>query len=98
MRKFILGLAGGSLAALIGCATINVPDKIDVGGYSRSPRVDSRRVPKTTTINECHDELYRAYAYIQSLERRNQKLEDDKDRLKSENSALKKRLKRYQEK
>ncbi len=99
MEKFI-SFTRLSILALIftfaGCATINVPDKIDVG-YGQSPKVDSSRVPETRNHEECRAELRKAYGYIQSLERKNQKLEKDKAELKAKNSRLEKQLKRYKD-
>lgn len=92
-----MGLVAFSFLTFGGCATITLPENIDVGYGRPAPKVDSRKVPQTNTLSDCHTELYRAYGYIRSLERRNQKLEEDKAELKTENSRLKKRYKKYEE-
>jgi hypothetical protein len=96
MRKFIAGLGAVALLGVAGCfsPTVNVPSPPDVY-VSRSPRVDSSRVPKTRTHEECRAELERAYGYIVTLERRNQRLENDKANLKAEVKRLKSQLKAY---
>ncbi len=98
MGKFILGLAGIAVVVLAGCVNVTVPEEpIRVYSGSSAPRVDSRRVPKPTTLSECQSDLNSAYAYIQSLERRNQKLEADKAEQKRKIKDLERRLKRYED-
>ncbi len=94
MVKFIVGLVVSILfITLSGCATINVPEDINVNYGGRSSKVDSSRVPQTRNHEECRAELNKAYNYIRSLERKNQKLEKDKAELK----AQMKRYKKYKD-
>jgi hypothetical protein len=98
MRNFVVGLVMTALiVSFAGCATINVPDKIDIGSGGGSQKVDSSRVPETRNHEECRAELIRAYGYIRNLERKNAKLEKDKSELKTKVSELKKQLKRYKD-
>ena len=97
MGKFFVGLAIMSILAVIGCASITVPENINVG-YGQPSKVDSERVPKTRTLEDCHTELNRAYVYIRRLEQKNLQIQEDKDELKEQNSSLKRQLKRYEEK
>jgi hypothetical protein len=91
MRNFVVGLVMAALmVSFSGCATINVPDKIDVGYGGGSQKVDSSQVPQTRNHEECRAELIKAYGYIRSLERKNAKLENKV-------SELKKQLKRYKD-
>ncbi len=93
-----------SLGGFVGCMNLkvdaNVPDYS--GGSHR--KINSSRVPKTSSYQDCRYELNRAYNYIGSLEKKVQKrekkidkLERDKKKLKKENSRLKDRLKRYED-
>lgn len=97
MRKIICGFMALFLLSAMGCYSINVDANIPEGVVSQSPRVDSSKVPKPKTMTECQDELYRAYARIQSLERKVNNLEADKRELKGKVSGLEKRLDRYED-
>jgi len=98
MTKIILGMVVMGGVLLPGCLNVNVPEEpVRVYTSQSSPKVDSRRVPKTTTLSNCQTELNNAYVYIQSLERRNQKLENDKAELKAKVKSLEKRLDRYED-
>ncbi len=81
--------------AITGCMNINA--SVPEGVISSTPKVDSARVPHPGTLAEAQEELNRSYAYIQRLERKVQKLEDDKIDLKVQNSELKKKLKKYED-
>jgi peptidoglycan hydrolase CwlO-like protein len=96
-KIFTIILMGLCLLQLAGCYSIKVDANVPEGIVSTSPRVDSSRVPKPTTLSESQAELNLAYARIQQLERKVQKLEDDKDELKTKNSRLEKRLERYED-
>lgn len=93
MRRLVVGAAAWSILGLAGCVNVQVPEIPESYGGRPAPRVDSSRVPKTRTHDECRVELNRAYEYIGSLERRNQRLENDKDKLKAEVKQLKNQLK-----
>jgi uncharacterized protein YlxW (UPF0749 family) len=97
MRTIICGFMALFLLLTLGCYNINVDANIPEGVVSQSPRVDSSKVPKPKNMTECQDELYRAYARIQSLERKVNNLEADKRGLKAKVSTLEKRLDRYED-
>jgi hypothetical protein len=80
---------------MAGCLNVNAT--VPEGVINTAPKVDSSRVPHPRTLPEAQDELNRSYAYIQRLERKVQKLEDDKLDLKIQNSDYKKRLKKYED-
>ncbi len=77
-----------------GCAkfTLNVPDGY---GPSRS-KVDSSKVPRTTTHPDCRDRLQEAYQYIRRLESKVKRLEKDKKELKEDKKELKTKAKRLE--
>ncbi len=89
-------MASMSLAILVGCLNVNVPEEVVVH-HQADARVDSSRVPQTRNLEQCRTELNKAYRYIQTLERKNKSLEKDKAELKLENKQLKKRLERYED-
>jgi len=99
MFKMALGgvVLGFVLIVLGGC--VQLPGNVDVqvGNPSSSPRVDSTRIPPTSSHEEARQELQKAYGYIRGLERKVNKLEEDKSELKAQVSQLKKRLKRYED-
>ena len=85
-----------------GCAklSINVPDSYG----SSSSKVDSAKVPRTTTHPDCRDRLQEAYQYIRRLESKVKRLEknkkelkEDKKELKAKAKRLEKRLDRYED-
>jgi len=88
MVVVIAGIVGG-------CVNISPPD-VNVN-TSSSPRVDSSKVPKTSSLSQCQDELQTAYARIQYLERRLEKARAENEKLKSEKKQLEKRLDRYED-
>jgi hypothetical protein len=96
MRKIVLLILILTGLVLVGCSpsvNIEVPD----GYYDRPAKLNSAKVPDTTSHNECRDELYKAYAYIRSLERKVVKLEETKAELKAKKSRLEKRLEKYED-
>lgn len=104
MKKIILLSAVLCLGTFVGCMDIKVDTKVpDYSGRSHR-KVDSSRVPKTSSHKDCREKLNRAYEYIGSLERKVKKcekkidkLEQDKKKLKKEKSQLKDKLERYED-
>lgn len=87
-----------SLGTTAGCISAKAPENIDVRvGSSRPEPVDSSRVPNPQTLEEARQELHKAYANIQYLERKVAKLEDDKAEYKHERDKYKKKLEKYED-
>jgi len=93
MKRVILVAVLLVMTALIGCAQVSVD--VPEGLISQRPRVDSSKVPPTTTHSECRQQLEIAYGEIRRLERKVDGLEKDKKELKDENKKLEKQLKKY---
>ncbi len=92
-----LWVIAGLLAGLAGCVNVKAPEKIVIGGDDRPPPVDSSRVPHPATLAEAQQELNRAYANIQYLERENARLKEKAEQYKRERDEARKRLKRYED-
>lgn len=90
-------IAAAGLLLGLGCATVRLPESVNVNTGS-TRRVDSSQVPKTSTHGECRDELHRAYAEIRRLERKIDGYRRDIDELKDDKKALKKKIKRLEKK
>jgi hypothetical protein len=86
MRKSGWTVAAGAIIAT-GCLSINKP-LLEVSGGSEP--VDSKRVPATSSHEEARAELKKAYAHIESLERKNADLSADRDKLKRERDDCRK--------
>ena len=104
MKIFVVSMLIIGFFFIFGCASINVDAKIPSAYVSHSPRVDSSKVPKTSTHAECREELERAYEYIRYLERKVEKrekkiakLEKDKKELKRKISRLEDKLEKYED-
>lgn len=69
-----IGAAALALPAA-GCVSVKAPERIEIGNSSRPERVDSSRVPPTSSHEHARQELARAYENIRWLERENQRLE-----------------------
>ena len=96
-RGWALLAAGGWLALLAGCFTARAPERIDVRVGGRPEPVDTSRVPNPQTLEEARHELRKAYANIEWLERKVDKLEHDKAEYKRERDKYKKRLEEYED-
>jgi len=97
-RRCLLLATAGLLVMAGGCFSAKAPERIDVRlGSDRPEPVDSSRVPDPQTLEEARQELHKAYANIQYLERKVDKLENDKAEYKRERDTYKKRLKKYED-
>ncbi|MBN2445316.1 MAG: hypothetical protein JXO22_01225 [Phycisphaerae bacterium] len=93
---FMVFVAGVLLVGLTGCVTVKAPERIDIGG-GRAERVDSSRVPATSSHEQARAELEKAYRYIQSLENANKRLEDKAAEYKRERDQCEDRLEKCEE-
>ena len=94
MRYWTLALIGVMWLSTVGCVSVKAPEKIEVGGGSRSEPVDSSRVPDPATMGEARYELRKAYGNIQYLERRVSDLERDKAKYKRQRDECEDELER----
>lgn len=92
LRLALPGLLSLGLAA--GCVSVKAPDEINVG-YGK--RVDSSRVPPTSSHAEAREELALAYAEINRLEDKVADLREDVAELEEENRELDRALERYED-
>lgn len=80
------------------CFNVKAPDEINVGGGPRHQPVDASRVPETHSHEEARRELAKAYEEIRYLNRKVDKLEEDKRKAKDERDEWKKKYKRLEDK
>jgi len=88
-RVWQMTLAAALLWGVTGCVSVEVPEKVVIGGGSRAERPDSSRVPQTQTHAEARRELARAYDYMRRLERENKVLEAKASERKRERERVK---------
>lgn len=82
MRTAIRSIViSATLLIAAGCLSINKP-LLEVSGGSEP--VDSKRVPPTSSHEEARAELRKAYAHIESLERKNNELKRERDACRDE--------------
>ncbi len=98
MKYFWVFIVWCFLVFSAGCASVNVDAKIPSGYFPHSPKVDSSRIPKTSTRAECREELTRAYEYIRYLEHKVEKREKKIDKLEQDKKELKKKISRLEDK
>jgi hypothetical protein len=66
-----------------------------VGGGAPPP-VDPSRLPPTPTLEDCREELAKAYQNIEYLQRENSRLQEKSDKYKHERDDCRKRLKKFE--
>lgn len=94
-RIELLGLSATGLCVMVlsGCVSVKAPERINVN--DRPARVDSSRVPPTSSHEEARQLLADAYERNRYLEGKVERLERDKDELKRERDDYKRRAKQY---
>ena len=97
IRKWFLPTVICLVWAMGGCVSVKAPREINLGASGKPDPVDSRRIPQTASHEQARHELRKAYAFIQWLEKKNAKLEDDKAECKRERDKYKDRLERYED-
>jgi len=98
MKYFISFIVVGWMLFSVGCANLKINANVPEGYIPRSPKVDSSRVPKTSTHAECREELERAYEYIRYLEHKVEKRENKIDKLERDKKELKRKISRLEDK
>lgn len=95
------------LTGLCGC--VKAPEKIDIRvgdrGYgSSSDRVNPANMPNPQTLDEAREELRKAYATLNDLEKDNRKARDkaeeykqERDKARRERDEMKRKLKWYED-
>ena len=91
---FVLLMIVALLVGPLGCVT--APERIEVNVGGRPEPVDSSQVPHPATLEAAQQELDKAYANIQYLQRDNERLKHKADNYKHERDDCKKRLKKYE--
>lgn len=82
-RRMLVGLALGAMVWLSGCVSVQAPREVNVGS-SRPEPVDSSRVPRTSSHDDCRAELEKAYQNLQYYEREIARWKDKASEYKSE--------------
>jgi len=99
MGKIGAVLATVAVAALLGgCVSVKAPREINVGGSSKPPPVDSSRVPRTSSHEDCRHELEKAYQNIQYLEREVSHWKEKADEYKRERDRCEDKLENCEDK
>ncbi len=98
MRRFtVLALASGTLLWLcLGC--VQAPREINIGTSRDRPEpVDSSRVPRTSSHDDCRYELQKAYDNLRYIERENARLKDKAAEYKRERDDARHERERYED-
>lgn len=78
-----------SLFTMGGCVSLKAPENVHIANRNEPRRVDSRRVPLTSSHEDARQKLAEAYERNRYLEDKVQRLERDKRELKDELDDLK---------
>ncbi len=82
--------------AMMGCVSVKAPERINVG-RSRRGTTNTRSVPPTSSHDDARRRLADAYAEIDELRERNQRLERKERELKQDNDDCERRLDRCED-
>lgn len=95
----VLTLACTLLLGLsFGCLNVQTPREVNVGTSRERPDpVDSSRVPRTSSHDDCRDELQKAYANLRYLERENARLDDKAVEYKRERDDARRECERLED-
>lgn len=95
-RWWVWSAAVGLVWLMTGCVSVKAPERVTVNAGGPEP-VDSSRLPATNSHAEAREELRKAYANLQHLERVSDRLDQKLEKCKRELDRCEERLERYED-